>query len=165
MRLIAELAIDKGAASNVVAAAEMPSWKIRKPLTSSLRHAPARGVNVTAATLVPFEGLAFDGVIDPDSMPRDPDHPSGFPPNMRTANKFAPSVAGGRMIADAPELKLLRYREDGADILLPCPAGIPSSRSSGPRLASYLRHRSIEVRNRGCRTCTALAVFTGRLVR
>ena len=96
-------------------------------------RAHARGVKVIVSTIlpfsqVPFEGFYspekealrrafndwiraskdFDGIVDMDAALRDPADPSRYRAGMDSANHFAPSEAGDRIVADAFDLKLFR---------------------------------------------------------
>lgn len=90
----------------------------------------AHGVKVIVATMPPFQGVdpnyyspakddlreelnrwlvespAFDGIIDIDGQIRDPDDVRRFRPEYESSNRWAPNLAGHRLIAETVDLAL-----------------------------------------------------------
>ena len=98
-----------------------------------ISRAHAHGVKVIGATMSPFEGVdlpgyysaskeelrqtinkwirtsdSFDGVIDFDSVLRDPDHPSRLLPRFASKDHLHPNDAGYQAMADAIDLALFK---------------------------------------------------------
>jgi lysophospholipase L1-like esterase len=101
-----------------------------------ISRAHARGVKIIGVTIIPFEGMsvagvtdyyseskeatrqkinkwirtsgAFDGVIDFDSLLRDPDHPSRLVPRLASKDHIHPNDAGYQAIADAIDLAFFK---------------------------------------------------------
>ena len=118
----------------LVPVAELPTLAaLQAAYRQLVERAHARGVKVIAATVLPFEGVPFqgfyapqkdqlraalnqwirtagifDGVIDMDAILRDPANPNRYAPGLHTANNFAPSEAGERKLADAIDVRLFR---------------------------------------------------------
>ena len=118
----------------VIPASRLPSVEtLGAAYQQFVTRARARGVKVIAATVMPFEGVPFegfyapnkdvlrrqlnewirnndifDGIIDLDAMMRDPQNPSRFRPGLHTDNNFGPNAAGEQMIAEAINIELFR---------------------------------------------------------
>jgi lysophospholipase L1-like esterase len=98
-----------------------------------IARAHARGVKVIGSTLSPFEGVdipgyyseakeasrqavnkwirtgrEFDGVIDFDTVLRDPDHPSRLLPRLASEDHLHPNDAGYQAMANAIDLTLFQ---------------------------------------------------------
>jgi lysophospholipase L1-like esterase len=98
-----------------------------------IARAHARGVKLIGATITPFEGVdvpgyysqskettrqavnkwirtsgSFDGVIDFDSVLRDPDHPARLSPRFSSEDHLHPNDLGYQAIADAIDLTLFK---------------------------------------------------------
>jgi len=118
----------------VIPAEQMPTLEVLSSAYLQLAaRGRARGVKVIATTIMPFDGVpfanyysaekdrlrvalnewirtsgAFDGLIDLDTIMRDPDNPSQFKPGLHTANNFGPNEQGERMIAEVIDTGLFR---------------------------------------------------------
>jgi len=98
-----------------------------------ISRAHARGVKIIGATMTPFEDVivpgyyseakeairqtvnkwirtsrSFDGVIDFDSVLRDPDHPTRLSPKFASQDHLHPNDAGYQAIADSIDLSLFK---------------------------------------------------------
>ena len=95
-----------------------------------IERAHARGLKIYGATLTPFEGAAYytpegeakrqalnnwirtsgeyDGVIDFDSVARDPASPSKFATAVDSGDHLHPGDAGYKAMGDAVELALFK---------------------------------------------------------
>jgi lysophospholipase L1-like esterase len=98
-----------------------------------IARAHAKGVKLIGATINPFEGVdlpgyysesketarqavnkwirtsgSFDGVIDFDTILRDPNHPGRLSPRLASKDHLHPNDAGYRAMADAIDLALFK---------------------------------------------------------
>jgi lysophospholipase L1-like esterase len=98
-----------------------------------ISRAHARGIKVIGATITPCEGVdipgyyseaketvrgtvnkwirtsgAFDGIIDFDTVVRDPDHPTRLLPKFASKDHLHPNDAGYKAMADSIDLNLFK---------------------------------------------------------